>query len=50
MVAKARAADNAFTLSGLIQGLLVHMFFVGLPIACSVSYFGKHAGLRTEAA
>jgi hypothetical protein len=28
---------NIFTLSSLIQGLLVHMFLIGLPISFSVS-------------
>jgi hypothetical protein len=39
-----------FELHDLIQGLLVHMFLVGLPIAYSVSYFEKRAGLRVGAA
>jgi hypothetical protein len=30
-----------FRLAGLIQGLLVHMFFIGLPIALSVRHFTK---------
>ena len=30
-----------FQLAGLIQGLLVHMFFIGLPIALSVRYFAQ---------
>lgn len=43
-------ARGPFPLNGLIQGLLVHMFFVGLPISYTVSYFEKRAGLRTAAA
>jgi len=30
-----------FQLAGLIQGLLVHMFFIGLPISFSVRQFAK---------
>lgn len=30
-----------FQLVGLIQGLLVHMFLIGLPISFSVRYFSK---------
>jgi hypothetical protein len=30
-----------FQLVGLIQGLLVHMFFIGLPISLSVRQFAK---------
>jgi hypothetical protein len=30
-----------FQLAGLIQGLLVHMFFIGLPISFSVRHFAK---------
>jgi hypothetical protein len=30
-----------FTVAGLYQGLLAHMFLVGLPIALSVRYLGK---------
>jgi hypothetical protein len=32
---------NVFTLSSLIQGLLVHMFLIGLPISFGVSKFSK---------
>lgn len=34
-------ARGPFTLHGLIQGLLVHMILIGLPIALSVRAFGK---------
>jgi len=30
-----------FQLAGLIQGLLVHMFLIGLPISLSVRHFSK---------
>jgi len=30
-----------FTVAGLYQGLLVHMFLVGLPISMSVRYLGR---------
>ncbi|MFL6602201.1 MAG: hypothetical protein ACJ8R9_12820 [Steroidobacteraceae bacterium] len=30
-----------FTVAGLYQGLLAHMFLVGLPIAMSVRYLGR---------
>ena len=30
-----------FQLAGLIQGILIHMFFIGLPIAASVRFFAK---------
>jgi hypothetical protein len=30
-----------FQLAGLIQGLLIHMFFIGLPISISVRQFSK---------
>jgi hypothetical protein len=30
-----------FTLAAMVQGLLVHMILVGLPIAFSVRYFSK---------
>jgi hypothetical protein len=30
-----------FTLAGLIQGLLVHMFFIGLPISFSVRQYSQ---------
>jgi hypothetical protein len=30
-----------FQLAGLIQGLLVHMFLIGLPISYSVRQFAK---------
>jgi hypothetical protein len=43
-------ARDPIPLGAMIQGLLVHMFFVGLPISYSVSYFEKRAGLRTAAA
>ena len=34
-------ARGPFTLQGLTQGLLVHMFFVGLPISYSVRTFAR---------
>ena len=33
--------SSTFTLSSLIQGLLIHMFFIGLPISFSVSRLSK---------
>jgi len=33
--------SSTFTLSALIQGLLIHMFFIGLPISFSVSKFSE---------
>jgi hypothetical protein len=30
-----------FQLAGLIQGILIHMFFIGIPIAFSVRLFAK---------
>src|ERR1700722_2161632 len=38
-----------YHVAGLIQGLLVHMFFIGLPISFSVRHFTKqHAGTRQK--
>ena len=34
-------AKGPFTLAGLIQGLLVHMFIIGLPISFSVRRFSN---------
>jgi hypothetical protein len=39
-----------FTMSGLDQGLLVHMFLIGLPIAYSVSIFSRGRQSRHAAA
>ena len=32
---------NTFSLSGLIQGLLIHMAIIGLPISVSLRIFSK---------
>ena len=34
-------ARGPYNLAGLIQGLLVHMIFIGLPISFSVRQFAK---------
>lgn len=42
-------AKGPFTMRGLDQGLLVHMFLIGLPIAYSVRIFSKGKLSRTVA-